>query len=794
MLKKILLGAVAVVLLVVAGLVWFVSQYNNYQATGLIELPALDNPVRIVRDGQGVAYVYAATLTDVFRGQGFVSAQDRLLQIEFTRYLSTGRLAELIGPAGLRSDIQIRVMGIPRHGRANAAILDDQSRAYVEAYLEGYNAYLETMQSEFQLGLAVLGIDPEPWTVEEAMALKYFLSWSSTPNLEAELIAQALSDELGPARAAEISQITVNPDVGIPVQAGANPELRIAGMTGASVAGYGDEIVRDFELGSNQWVFSPRLTKTGAAIVVNNPHVNSNNLPGIWHPVGLITPEFRAVGAAGPGTVGLAVGRTGHIAFGVTNANGDGLDLFVETLDPDNPDRYLEQGVSTPFEIIEETIRVRNRATGGYDEEQLRIRLTGRGPVISDHGMTMDDGRVISARWGAPEGMQPAAGMLGPLLAKSVYEAGRKIAEVNAHYNYVVADMDGNIGHFTAGSVPVRRVGDGSVPAPAHIGDAWDGLIPRAEMPGVVNPGRGWVGNANHRTLPADYEYIYSTYFAHSWRYRRMLQLLDTGRPTTAEDHWRFMFDTGNVLAQQLTPLMIEALSSAEDLQDLADILGDWDHIDDPDAVAPTVFQAIWRNFAKRVYEDELGTELAARMLSLNYYWEERLVSLIRSGDSVWFDDVDTPERETPGDLFRLAARDARDELSGLLDPDPAGWQWGKIHTITFYSPLIPGDTAADYLGGGTEPLAGSGETINRGKYKFNEPYRVTYIDSMRFVADMSDTEKVMGVVSGGVSGRQFDPHLKDQLPAWRSGVPNYWWFSDAAIEAHAQSELMLAP
>jgi penicillin amidase len=790
--KKILLGVLVLALLSIAAGVLVLSQYNNYQATGFIELPMLDNPVRVVRDEQGIPYVYAASLDDVFRGQGFVSAQDRLLQIEFTRYLSTGRLAELIGPAGLKSDIQMRVLGIPRHGRANAAILSDESRGYAQAYLDGYNAYLETMQSEFQLGLRLLGIEPKPWTVEDTMALKYFLSWSSTPNLEAELIAQALIDELGPARAAEISQITVNPDVGIAVPAGANPKFTPSGAPALSAGGWPDEISRDFELGSNQWVFSPKLTKSGGAIVVNNPHINSNNLPGIWHPIGLITPNFRAVGAAGPGSAGLAVGRTSHIAFGVTNANGDGLDLFVEMLDPDNPDHYLEQGVSTPFEIIEETIRILNRSTGAFDEEKLRIRLTKRGPVISDHGMTMDDGRVITARWAAPEGMQPDAGLLGPLLAKTVYEAGLKIAEVNAHYNYIVADKDGNIGHFTAGSVPVRRVGDGSAPVPAYVGEAWDGLIPRADMPGVVNPGRGWVGNANNRTLPADYEYAYSTYFAHSWRYRRMLQLLDTGRPTSAGDHWRFMFDTGNVLAQQLAPMMVDALNESD--EDLADILADWDYIDDPKKVAPAVFQVVWRNFARRVYEDELGEELTARMLTLNYYWEERLVSMVKSLDSPWFDDVTTPDRETLGDLLQLAARDAREELAGLLGSDPAGWQWGKIHTVTFFSPLIPGDTAADYLGGGTAPLAGSGETINRGKYKYTEPYRVTYIDSMRFVADMSDEDKVMAVLSGGASGRQFDPHLKDQLPAWRSGEPKYWWFSDAAIKAHAQTELMLAP
>jgi penicillin amidase len=555
-----------------------------------------------------------------------------------------------------------------------------------------------------------------------------------------------------------------------------------------------DDALQPFELGSNQWVVSPRRSATGAAILANNPHIDSRNLPGIWHPVGLITPKFRAIGAAGPGILGLAVGRTGDIAFGVTNANGDGLDLFIEYADPDSPDHYLDRGIATPFKVIEEVVRIKNFETGGYDEQPLRIRLTKRGPVISDHGISMDDGRLISARWAAPEDMSPDGGLLGPLLAKSVREAAFKIAEVTAPYNYVVADKNGNVGHLTAGRVPVRRVGDGSMPLPADIGDAWQGLIPPAEMPGIINPPRGWVGNANNRTLPADYPYKYSTYFAHSWRYRRMRQLLDTEARTSPEDHWNYLFDTGNTLAQRVAPLMVAALEGQAATAELAAILADWDYVDDPDSAAPAVFQAMWRKFAWLVYVDELGDELAARMLAVNYYWEDRLYSMIAAGESDWFDNVDTAELETRDDLFRQAAVGAQQELAELLGPDSEQWQWGKLHTVTFFSPLIPGDFAADWLGDGTTPKEGSGETLNRGKYKYGDPYRTTFIDSLRFVADMADDEKVMAVLSGGASARQFDPHLKDQLAIWRTGEPNYWWFSDAAIEAHAQSELMLVP
>jgi penicillin amidase len=272
------------------------------------------------------------------------------------------------------------------------------------------------------------------------------------------------------------------------------------------------------------------------------------------------------------------------------------------------------------------------------------------------------------------------------------------------------------------------------------------------------------------------------------------LQLLNTGQKMQPEEHWQFMFDTGNTLAQRVAPLMVTAMEGDESLAVLVDQLSGWDYVDDPKSPAPAIFQAIWRRFAWLVYSDELGDELAARMLALNYYWEDRLYTMVRAGDSIWFDKLHTIEREYLDDLVQQAAADALAELSGLMGPDPAQWQWGKIHTITFFSPMIPGDDAADWLGDGTTAKEGSGETLNRAKYKYGEPYRATFIDSLRFLADMNDDDKVMAVLSGGASGRQFDPHLKDQLPAWRTGEPNYWWFSDAAIAEHQQSELMLVP
>jgi penicillin amidase len=202
----------------------------------------------------------------------------------------------------------------------------------------------------------------------------------------------------------------------------------------------------------------------------------------------------------------------------------------------------------------------------------------------------------------------------------------------------------------------------------------------------------------------------------------------------------------------------------------------------------------VYRHFAQRVFEDDLGLDLAARYLGSYYTWHERLALLLEDPANDWFDDQRTSVRETRDDLFHLAALDTLAELKPLLGDDVPRWQWGKLHTVTFFSPLIPGKAAAGILGGGTHPKEGSGETLNRGTFKFDKPYDAASIASLRMVADLGDPDKVWAVLIGGASGRQFDPHLKDQTGAWLSGEPRYWWFSDAAINRHRASELILLP
>ena len=799
MLKKIgiaIIGLLLLLILAVAAVfTWFKGNNipdRDRDIGDSMVLAMLDDEVRVKRDRQGIPYIFAETLADALRIQGFVTAQDRLSQMLLTRELIHGRLSEQIGPAGLRSDTLIRVMGLSRLGPVWAAQLESPSRELHEWFLEGVNAYIATQADEFPLAVRLSGKPPAPFTLEDMTTQYLFLAFNSTGNWRAEILSQALVDHLGPEKAAEISMLTVNPDD--ESEWASDYSLAENSMPQGGPASF-PELPEPAD-GSNSWATSAGRSAGGAPIVANDPHIDARRLPGIWHPVGLITPEWRAVGAAGAGLPGLGAGRSSHIAWGVTNAYSDVADLFIEREDPDRPGHYLEGERSVPYRIVEEVIRIRDRnAPGGYREQPLTVRYTTRGPVISDHGLTSDDGRVYSLRWSVDEKVGTQVGIERVMLARDAFEAGEIISRINAPYNYTVGDTKGNIAHYTAGHVPVRRRGDGALPLPVvDAEEDWPAFVPFARAPASINPPRGWVGNANHRTVSGDFGGHWTSYVAASWRYRRMQELFDGDGTLSGADHWAAITDTLNPMARGLVPVMVRALEADPDTRAAAAILGDWNFFDEPELAAPALFQAMMARLVRRIFEDELGEGLARQYARDIYYWQERVYRMLLAGRWEWFDDVRTEAIETRDDLLRAAAGDAWSELQSRLGPDPSEWRWGDLSRFRFSNPWVPGELADRLLGGGDYPGRGSGETLGRARFPGQGDYDPRVIDSLRFVADLADPDKVLAVIPGGVSSRLFDPHLNDQLPVWLAGDIGYWWFSDQAVAANTEKEMSFKP
>ncbi|KMY67552.1 beta-lactam acylase [Desulfocarbo indianensis] len=772
---------------------------NGYQKDGELTLPGLSAPVTVKRDAQGMAYIHAANLDDALLAQGFVTAQDRLFQMQLTRLYAAGRISELIGPKGRDLDLRMRTIGVLRLAKKQTAILHQRNRRVIQRYVDGVNAFIRLCPGDLPLEFKLAGIAAEPWRVEDSLSILYLMAFSTSGNLQHEITAQALVDKVGPERAAEIMPLNVNPDVS-PAPAPAKPLAAGAGPVGVLADGLlaGWQEDSPLRLGSNNWAVSSRRNPAGKPIVAGDPHLDARILPGPWYPLGLITPETRAVGAMIPGMPGMVLGRTQSLALAMTNAYGDVQDLYLETLDPQDPQRYLEGGQSKPFEIIEETLRIKDpEAENSFREEKISIRLTTRGPVVSGLLPGLGAGRVMTLRWAAAESMLPDIGLVRVLQVQNAAQLDQALQRVSMLVlNWVFADSQGNLGWRVSGRLPIRAQGEAALPQKVASGqDNWTGWIPQAEMPHALNPERGWLATANHYTVDGRFPYYYSSLAASSFRYARIKQLLSAPEPRPASAHWEYQRDTMNLLAKELVPLMAAALERGPKTRPLARLLREWDLRDQADQAAPLVFQAVLLEFARQVFEDDLGPKLTDALLENIYFWQERLLAMIKAGGSSWFDDRRTTGKiETPEDIFRRAGMTALDQLSRRLGDDPAAWRWGAVHNLELVNPLARDGFAKGILGSGPLPMGGSSETVYRARYSTARPFQVTVSAALRIVVDLADPDKIMAVLPGGVTGRLFSPHLSDQVPAFMNGVKRYWWFSDRAIEQNAKHRLLLKP
>lgn len=784
----------------IAGLIYAFYNVNDFRRTGELRLQGLQDRVVVARDEKGMAHIRAQSQEDLFFSQGFVTAQDRYFSMEMIRRVVRGRLSEVLGGSFRKTDIRLRTIGFYRNAGKHEALLDPEERALFQRYVDGINAFIRQTPGDIHLKIGLAGITPEEWEVADVLGIIYYMGWGSSANLSDEVVAQMLIEKLGVARARELFPLNFNPDEpdGKPLRSFFNA----AGTLGAAQAELAALLPSDTEgslgVGSNNWVTDARLSASGKPVLANDPHLRTRTIPGPLYPMGLTAPGIKAVGVNVPGIPAMIAGRTASIAMGVTNGYGDIQDLYVETPDPDNADHYLEGSRSVPFDIIRETLRIKDKdAPGGFREETVVIRLTRRGPVVSPVLEDLDSPRLFSLRWAPFESMGPRVGFFDLIRSRDIHEARQALSRVNGiMLNFVLADTGGNIAWQTVGRIPVRSQADATVPYVVRDGrDNWTGWIPWEEMPKQINPDAGWTGTCNHTTVTNDYPYYFSYHFSPSWRQRRLMELMAAPGKKTPRDHWAFQRDTRNLMAERIVPIMVPALAADERTRPLAGILSDWDYSDNTGLVAPTVFQQVFREFYFLTFRDDLGPGLAMLMGKNYYFWQERLVDMMTKGASPWFDDVSTPGvREGLQDGLVSAGIKADEALTARFGPDRTRWTWGRVHTKEFVSPVRQKGLGKDLLGGGTHPMAGSVETLYRAYYKFDTPYRADITAAMRMVVDFGDPDKILAVMPCGVSERFFSAHRTDQIEAFMNGDEMYWWFSEAEIERHTRTRLFLIP
>ncbi|TXD51792.1 MULTISPECIES: penicillin acylase family protein [unclassified Polaribacter] len=784
--KKTILYILLIVALFITGAVWYAANSNNYKREGSFKISKNKFPIQIHRDENGIAYVIAENKEDVIRGQAFVLAQDRLFQIEFYRAIIKGEAASLLGNSMLQSDIKMQVLNLVGNAKKSYPYLDKETKEMLTWYCEGFNEYLKVGKDEFPIELSLLGIKPKPLTPEEIVSITHFIGLFHSQNLEDEVLSLNLAASTD--KALELLPLSINLD----------RTKKLSFTTDSVSMGSLNRNDNSFKalptpflsypkLGSNNWAISGKKSKSGKPILSNDPHVDARMLPGTFYPIGLMCPEFKAVGIATPGIPGLLSGRNEFVSFGVTNAYGDSQDLFIEETEGKF---YRYKDKKTPFEKRKIIIKVKDSL-----DVALEIRATKNGPVISDFAVfniLTDD--VVSLRWSLAETKSNSIGFDRLLETKNVAEFRDGLKGMdNMFFNYAIADVHGSIAHQSTGLVPIRKNNGGEVPTKGNEDDTWLGFIPKEELPNMVNPERGWIGTANHDTRPDEYPYYYSNHFSPYYRYQRITEILSENKKFAADDLWTMIFDVKNMQAELFTPVFIAALAEKEETKELATILAAWTYQEDINSIGASVYNVLYNELLYLVMNDELPDDIEDMYWENVYYWNQKVDGFIASENN-FIDNINTPEKETLKDLIVEAGIKTQQLLTERLGDNQENWTWGKIHTVRFFSPLRKEGFGSDLLGAEVFAKAGSNQTLNRGGFIKNREreFDTSWFSSFRMVADMNDDEKMIGILSGGSAARIFHPYYKSQLEKWKTGEWIPYWISKEKVLEHSEYELIL--
>ncbi len=807
------IGIVLLVLIIAAGALalerYWTLRGSLPQIDGERQVTGIDAPVSILRDAHGIPRIRAASLDDALYGLGFAHAQDRLWQMTMFRRVGQGRLAELFGSLAVDADRNLRAAGLARLAEQSFDALDADAQDALRAYARGVNAVIEGEhgpKAEGGLGkplppeFFLTQSRPEPWAPSDSLILMNILSVGLSSNASAELRRVALAAQLSPGQMAAF----LAPAPGLPQTL--DPDLwetlRAAPDDAAAVPAGRDWAQAIFAAmpASNNWAVDGQWTKTGGAILANDPHLGLT-APSLWYLAHLYWDGRNAIGATMAGIPSILLGRTDDVSWGFTTTNADVQDLVLERIDPADPKAYLTPSGSAPFETREETIAVR------FGEPvTATIRTTRNGPLIPLLQDSAPDGHAYALTWTAltPRNRSYQSS-LDILSARTVDEALDALRSyVSPVQSIVIADTAGDVALIAAGAIPVRapETGhDGTVPIAGWKHERiWSGLLAFEDLPQIVRPRTGQVWSANSDMRPDGYPH----YITQDWRLplraERVETLLAARRDHDAAYSAAMMMDNRTGLADRLLPLLLAHKARTPVTEDALARLRAWDADMGMDAPEPLILVAWLDALVPLIATDELGP-LAPDNTGLNPVFLANVLS-DTDGQAVWCDDIATDETETCADRLEASLSSALGDLEDRFGSDPAAWRWGAAHTATHgHLPFgfVPVLRTAFSL---TVETAGGDYTVNRGSYRIgaDDPFANRHAAGYRAVYDMSerlDGEALPGsafIASTGQSGNPYSPLYRSMLDEWAEGTLIPMTTNPAIYESDALGTLAFWP
>ncbi len=781
--------------------------------TQSLQVAGLRAAVTIRRDERGIPYIEAANDEDLYFAQGYVTASDRLWQMDLQRRTARGELSEIFGSATVAQDKLHRTFGFHRLIEQAAANLEPKFGLASNAFTKGVNAYIDsltdqTMPPEFRL----LQYKPRPWTTADSLAVGALMAEYLSSTWQLDVMRGGLAtlpkekrDALLPDTS-PLDVLVVGSDRA--GRAGVLPAVRTRAphvpiVTSKALAELNQLIEtqrQSFELlgltppaletihASNNWVVSGKRTASGKPLLANDPHIPAS-APNVWYQTQLIAPGIHVAGVTFPGIPGIVVGHNERIAWGVTNLGPDVQDIYLEKFDKTNPAKYQTPTGLRDAEIRQEQIKVRKGfASPATDTQTFDVTVTRHGPIILER-----DGARYALRWSLldPATLQ-TAGIFDLNRAKNWKEFTTALSGYRGPtQNFVYADIDGHIGYYGAGLIPIRKSGDGSVPYDGATDDGeWTGFIPFDKLPHVYDPPSGMIVTANQRVTGSSYPYFVSHVWATPYRARRIHDLLSAKSKLTTDDYRKIQGDVYSIgnktfaeqaaksLAQVTDPGAAATGSATQpNLKELIVELSAWDGMMSADSRMAAIVSQMRVAFRRRIINAALGQQLAA-----TYIWPESDVlvdRIIAEQPRDWL----PKEFTSYADLFKASYEDARQALTTSLGADDTKWSWGAQTKARFSHPLAQAPLIGAQFVIPPIPQNGSGGTVNVGSAV-----------SMRFIADVSNWDQSQHGIPLGQSGWANSPHWKDQLDDWRNVTPRAFPFSKAAIAAATKETVVLTP
>jgi penicillin G amidase len=807
---RIFLWLILIVFLLAAGLVGYAYRVTRAalpKLDGRIEVKGLTAWVKVTRNWHGVPTIEGATLEDLFLAQGYVTAQDRLWQMDVMRRFGAGELSEILGEDTIEIDREQRILGLRAAARKGLQTASARDRSYFEAYARGVNAFIESHGSRLPIEFRILNYRPKPWLAEDSIVianqmvkdLNYYdlpdafarekILAKLGPELTGDLYANRSWHDRPPTVMREDLNDEEKPADSNDDDDDDGPDNAVTQQTGAGSAIWAQRAPEAVN-GSNDWVVSGAHTVTGKPLLSNDMHLG-HQMPNLWYEAhlkleggpGQAAGNLDVAGVTLPGMPYVIVGHNERIAWGFTNVGPTVADAYIENFNAQGA-YQTPQGWQQP-EHRAEVIHVK-----GSLDVALDVKITRHGPVITD--ILPGETRQVALRWTLYDGLHMP--FFDVDSAQNWEEFRKAFSQLDAPgQNVVYADVDGNIGYQTTGRVPIRAAGDGSLPVSgADDAHEWTGYIPFEKLPSIYNPASGVIGTANGRIAPDGYPYSISAEWDAPWRTERIYHVLESGRKFAAADMLALQTDVHSendlFAAERFVYAIDHSAKTSARVKQAADLMRNWDGRMLASSTAATLAVRSARELTRLLLEPRLGSapkDPKDTTLSWkSYSWAMRTVwlqNILLHQPKRWL-----PEKYTNYDALLTAAVEG-----AVNDPetpqDLSTWKWGGVNAVEIEHPVlgkIP--LIRRWAAPGVMEQSGSGYTV-KAVTRHHGP-------SERFTANLADLDESTLNLVTGQGGNFMSPFYMDQWKAWYEGTTFTLPFTAGAVERTGVHRLLLEP